>query len=599
MKIYHFRRLAPFVILCMIATIAAAQSPYILPSTLSDQIADRWDILYNFNQETFASQRNTSRRDLTKRALHLTKFNELSSLDKSDIRYILADNNEYATPSTPIEDKDVKIYDADSIFYYPAEKLQNEQWTEMDRSPILKYFYKSKANFFEIDKKGFSLRANPILNLKFGNAIDDPNTIFQNTRGAEIRGLIDQKVYFYSSILENQARFNNYVERRIEDTEAIPGNAFFKSFQSGVVDNINGYDYLNAQAYVGINATKSVAIELGHGKHFIGNGVRSLLLSDYGQNYFYLKFNTRIWKLHYQNLFTELTPISSLQNPGDNLFPKKYMASHYLSYKPHRNLELGIYEAVVFSREDHFEFQYLNPIILYRTVEQFLDSPDNALIGFNGKWNIKNRFQIYGQLILDEFKLSELTAGNGWWANKYGIQAGAKYINVAGIDHLDAQVEYNIVRPYTYAHRDSLVDFPRVSTASYSHFNQPLAHPLGANFSEIVFDLKYRPTPNLHFHSRVISANYGQDGPMQNFGGNILIPTRLREQEYGNTTGQGIATSMLSLNLDVSYQFWHNYFLDLHMLYRSADADLDALDIDTKYIGAGLRVNLGNIKMSF
>jgi len=35
------------------------------------------------------------------------------------------------------------------------------------------------------------------------------------------------------------------------------------------------------------------------------------------------------------------------------------------------------------------------------------------------------------------------------------------------------------------------------------------------------------------------------------------------------------------------------------MLYRSADADLDALDIDTKYIGAGLRVNLGNIKMSF
>jgi len=598
MNVNHLRRLTKLIILCVVSIAANAQSPYILPSTLSDQIADRWDILYDFDHATFASQRNVGRRDLTKRALHLTQLTDLSKLDKSDIRYILADNNEYVTPISA-SDQNVRIYDADSIFYYSIEKLQGEQWTEAERKPLLKYFYKSKANFFEIDKKGFSLRANPIINLKFGNGIDDPNTIFQNTRGAEVRGLIDDKVYFYSSILENQARFNNYVERRIKKTTAIPGNAFFKSFQSGVVDKINGYDFLNAQAYVGMNATKSVAVEFGHGKHFIGNGIRSLLLSDYAHNYFYLKFNTKIWKLNYQNIFAELTPVSSRQNVGDFLFPKRYMASHYLNYKPFKNLELGIFESVVFSREDHFEFQYLNPIILYRTVEQFLDSPDNVLIGLNGKWNIGNRFQLYGQLMLDEFKLSEITAGEGWWGNKNGLQAGLKYINVGGIDHLDAQIEYNQVRPYTYAHKDSMVNFPRVSTASYSHFNQPLAHPLGANFSEVVLDLKYRPTAELHFHSRIISAKYGQDGELQNFGGDILIPTPLREQEYGNFIGQGISTSMVSLSLDVSYQFWHNYYFDLHMLYRSADADLDDLDLDTKYVGAGLRANLGNIKLSF
>jgi hypothetical protein len=320
-----------------------------------------------------------------------------------------------------------------------------------------------------------------------------------------------------------------------------------------------------------------------------------LLLSDYSTNYFYLKFNTRIWKFHYQNLFTELAPISSNLNPGNSILPKKYMANHYLSFKPTKNIEIGIFEAIVFSREDHFEFQYLNPIILYRSVEQFLDSPDNALIGLNGKWNIKNRVQLYGQLMLDEFKLSEITSGDGWWANKYGIQAGLKYINVGGIDHFDAQLEYNRVRPYTYAHRDSLLNFPDISTASYSHHSQPLAHPLGSNFTEVVFNLRYRIGQKTFLNGRVISAKYGQNPENENLGSNILLVTGTRVRDNGNFIGQGIETNLLSFGLDVTYQFYHNYFFDAHFLYRKADAELDELDIDTKFIGAGLRVNIGNI----
>ena len=55
-----------------------------------------------------------------------------------------------------------------------------------------------------------------------------------------------------------------------------------------------------------------------------------------------------------------------------------------------------------------------------------------------------------------------------------GIQLGAKYIDAFGIKNLDLQLEYNRVRPFTYSHRDSV--------ANYTHYNQPLAHPLGANF---------------------------------------------------------------------------------------------------------------------
>ena len=585
-----------------------AQSPYVLPGTLTDEIADRWEILYDFDQNVFSTQRNRSRKDITMMAhqlngqLDVSKDSiNVSTIDLSDIEYILNDNVEYLfDQNTKVGNGTEKIYDSTGVFYYTEQgDLYDGGNHSGARKPVLKYFYKTKANFFEIHNDNFDFIVNPILNLRYGNALDDPNIIFQNTRGVEMRGLVDKNIYFYTSLLENQRGFNNYINERIARDKTIPGQGFHKSFESAVVENLKGFDYLNAQAYVGINATKSVAIEFGHGNHFIGNGVRSLFLSNYGHNYFYLKFNTRIWKFHYQNLFAELAPIASAQNPGDRLLPKKYMANHYLSFRPNKNLEFGIFEAVVFSREDKFEFQYLNPVILYRTVEQFLDSPDNALIGLNGKWNIKNRAQIYGQLLLDEFKLSELTAGNGWWANKYGIQIGGKYINLFGIDHLDALVEYNIVRPYTYAHSRPLENFPEQSTASYSHHNQPLAHPLGSNFKELLFNFKYRPTKKLFVNARIINTLYGQNPVGVNQGANILLESGSRLNENGNFIGQGISTTMQSLSLDVSYQFVHNYFIDLNFLYRNADADLDDLDIETKYIGGGLRVNLGQVRLDY
>jgi len=581
------------------SSIVFGQSPYVLPSTISDEVADRWDILHDFDHNVFSSQRNTSRKELAQRALQISKKSKLSTLDAWDVRYILKDNNEYTLDGLSSGTNDLiydrkKVYDSTGVFYHlEDDKRENgKNKIEKERKGLLGYFYKNDANFYEINTKDFSLRVNPIFNLKYGNGADDPSIIFQNTRGAEVRGRIDKKIYFYTSILENQAHFNNYLEDRIDRFRTIGGQGLYKPYNSGLIENLKGHDYLNAQAYVGINASKSVAIELGHGKHFIGNGIRSLLLSDYSTNYFYLKFNTRIWKFHYQNLFAELAPVSGFLNPGDKVLPKKYMANHYLSFRLTKNIEIGIFEAIVFSREDHFEFQYLNPIILYRTVEQFLDSPDNALLGLSGKWNIKNRIQIYGQFMLDDFKLSE---SSGWWANKNGIQAGIKYINIAGIDHLDGQIEYNRVRPYTYSHRDSLSKFPELSTASYSHHSQPLAHPLGANFSEVVLNLRYRPTKNLFINGRIVSAKYGQDPANTNFGGNILLVSGSRVGDEGNFIGQGIETNLFSFGLDISYHLFHNYFFDLNLLYRKADADIDVLDIDTKYIGGGLRVNLGNI----
>ena len=94
---------------------------------------------------------------------------------------------------------------------------------------------------------------------------------------------------------------------------------------------------------------------------------------------------------------------------------------------------------------------------------------------------------MYGQLLLDEFKLSEVRAGDGWWGNKFGFQLGGKYIDAFNIKNLDLQLEHNRVRPFTYSHGDSV--------ANYTHYNMPLAHPLGANFQEVIGIARYQPAP--------------------------------------------------------------------------------------------------------
>lgn len=461
------------------------------------------------------------------------------------------------------------------------------------------HFYKTPAHFLEFSSEDFKLSINPVLHFSTGRASDDDDLIFQNTRGLQLFGSLDNKIYFSSSIFENQRHFLNHINRRIARDKAIPGNGFFKLYNSAISDNIFGWDYLNAQGYVGFNISKSVSLEFGHGKHFIGNGYHSLLLDNYGHNYFYLKFNTRFWKLHYQNIFAELSIFGSEDNVSNNLLPKKYMAAHFLDLNVTDNFSIGVYEAIIFNRENHFEFQYLNPIILYRSVEQFLDSPDNVIIGLNLKWNIKNRLQLYSQVLIDELVLGELTDNNGWWGNKYGIQLGLKYISVGGIENLDGQVEYNLVRPYTYAHQDTIVDFGEKAIASYSHYNQPLAHALGANFSEVLLKLRYQIHERLDLESVLFFTKYGEDINGLNYGGNILKSYETRIDNYGNTIAQGNKQTIRQLKLELSYQLFHNCFIDFDYLYRHESFQTANLSNRTNYAGIGFRLNIARQRLDY
>jgi len=459
---------------------------------------------------------------------------------------------------------------------------------QVSATPRWNYFFKDGRNFFSVYKKDFQFSLNPLIEINGGWQNKGSNALLTNRHGIRLKLTIDKKVSVYSDITDNQITVPIYVDSFINLYDAIPGTGLYKSYQSKLLNISKGYDYLLAEGAVNFNLSKHIQMSLGHGRHFIGNGMRSLFLSDFSPPQFYLRFNTNIWRFHYQNLFMELST-ETLGNKGNRLLPKKYAASHYLSANLTKNWNIGLFESVVFERSRGFELQYLNPVILYRFIEHSLGSPDNVFLGFQTQVLLKNAVSIYGQIVFDEFLLKELIKQNGWWGNKYGIQLGVKYMNAFGIDALNVQSECNLVRPYTYTFRDSF--------ANYSHFNQALAHPLGANFKEFIFRINYMPLKKLNVEARWIYFHKGLDESDLNYGGNILKNYNTRLQDFNNEIAQGVLEKVNSLSLETSYEFIPESYIDLNLFYRKSNS---ALKKNSGFwFTTGIRMNLDRLRFEF
>jgi hypothetical protein len=368
-----------------------------------------------------------------------------------------------------------------------------------------------------------------------------------------------------------------YFQQKVGQLRAVPGVGFYKGFKT------SGVDYFDARGYITFNAAKYIDIQFGFDKNFIGNGYRSLFLSDFGNSYLFLKLNTKIWKFNYQNIFMELEP--QFVKSGDTLLDKKYAAMHHLSINLTKWLNVGLFEGIIFGRRNHFDFMYLNPIIFYRHIEGTLGSPDNALAGFDFKANVAHRFQFYGQVLLDEFKLNQIKANTGWWANKWGLQLGAKYIDAFGIANLDLQVESNRVRPFTYSHYNSV--------ANYTHYNQPLAHPLGANFNELIGILKYQPAARWYINAKLIYYQQGLDSLNgRNFGADPFKDNTTRTGDYGYRIAGGRKVTCLNAMFQLSYELRENLYIDLGAQQRNYKFENLSANNNSTMLTAGIRFNI-------
>ncbi len=307
-------------------------------------------------------------------------------------------------------------YYLDTNHTFTSRKLFHEHVTQ----------YQNEEVQFTID---------PLVNFEFGREFSDESReqqLYKNTRGFLLRLNLGSKVSVQSTFRENQVELPSTFFKRTRFSRVAYGQGRVKKF------NETGFDFAMASSNISYSPNDLLNIQVGHGKHFVGYGHRSLLLSDLAFTYPFLKINS-LWfnkKLQYQNLFSSFQDLNRIQTDfeGEGLFERKQGVFHYLDYSVNSRLKIGLFEGFVTQSLDTsgnvpVPVSYYAPVILFNSMLHSEDSLGNSLIGLNLSLKALNNLQFYGQLA--GYSLGE----------DFGVQLGLNYyLNFLPIK---IQLEYN------------------------------------------------------------------------------------------------------------------------------------------------------------
>ncbi len=341
--------------------------------------------------------------------------------------------------------------------------------------------------------KDVELRINPVLDFNYGKqfGVDEKN-IYQNTRGFQLQINFNKKFYVYSDFRENQTVVPDFLKNYVDYRAVFLGQGRTKPFKDG------GFDYANASGYASFSPSATFNVTFGNGKQFIGNGFRSMLLSDNSHNYTSLKFtslwlkNQLQWVVNYSSLVDlERMPFSV---SAEALFKKKEMIYQTFDYLINTKLSVSLVSMALIKRyDDSLYTQSMNlvnyiPIpFLTNVLEMNNKSEINSFVGLNLSYRLFNTGLLYGQFVFDN-------------VNKTAFQLGIKCYRFLNVNGLSMRIEYNKSSSEMYQSTELRQNFINNSL--------PIAHILGNNFNEFIFQLDYEYKKiGAHFQNQIYNAN--------------------------------------------------------------------------------------------
>ena len=382
-----------------------------------------------------------------------------------------------------------QLYESDSIIHlsYKPMFIDKSEYDTLIANTQNRYTTKRyekwlgrklfQENLVSIKAEDFYMTIDLVMNFEggkdFASTTDDQ--ISTNTRGVLIQGNITDKVYFKTDFYETQSFFPTYMDSMINAAGVVPGQGKAKGFKKG------GYDYPMVTGIVHYQASKNVSVQFGQDKMFIGNGYRSLLLSDNAAPFLFLQLGLNLFenKLNYHTNWASLQTLNKVHNTGgDDLFVKKQANFNYLSFKPNSKIEIGVFEGVMWERwNEHtksqpFDAMFLNPIPFLTTAVKSNDTLVSSILGLNLFVKPFTHTAFYGQ------------ASYGVKGKGIGFQVGTKAFDIFKVKGLNAQLEYNQVGTNLYGTQNNYVD--------YFQYNQPLTNQIMEDYSEIIFMANYR-----------------------------------------------------------------------------------------------------------
>jgi hypothetical protein len=486
----------------------------------------------------------------------------------------------------------VKPYNySDVSKYYDFES--NESLLKKNKSSWLgRKFWNEHLVSFKRNDYWFTVDVTTDLQLG-KDAQSELSYTYNNTRALNVQGALGEKISFSAGVYESQGRFADYVNTYAESIKPDGGNpAIIPGRGIAKAHGDDSYDYPIAEGYISYRASKLFNAQFGHGKNFIGDGYRSLFISDVASPHPYLKLNTSFWKIKYTNTWMWLKDVRP-EATVDGAYGSKYMATHFLSWNITKKLNVGFFESVLWTNDNGrgFDVNYLNPIIFYRAIEFSTGSrAGNALIGLSGKYKVSDNVNLYGQLIIDEFSSKDIFGGEQSWKNKLGYQLGIKYYNAFKVKNLMLQGEYNQVRPYTYSHDELMLN--------YGHNNQSMAHLWGANFREFIGIAHYNYN-RWYGMAKLIYGQRGLDtGDGVSYGGDIFMNNDLRPTDNNISLLQGNTTNVFIADLQAGYLVNPSTnlkaFINITQRSFSPETVPSGYETNTTWLSLGFRTDLFN-----
>jgi hypothetical protein len=115
---------------------------------------------------------------------------------------------------------------------------------------------------------------------------------------------------------------------------------------------------------------------------------------------------------------------------------------------------------------------------------------------------------------------------------------------------------------------------------------------LGANFQEFILLARYQPIPRLLLNARLVSYRQGSEGS------NIFEDYRNRTRDEGYFVGGSVATDVMNLNMNASYELYPNIYIDGGAMLRSTKVGGVTQPSDNVF-SVGLRMNVMSRQFDF
>lgn len=246
-------------------------------------------------------------------------------------------------------------------------------------------------------------------------------------------------------------------------------------------------------------------ISVGQDRFSWGYGTNAqIVLSQNAPAYPYIKLQVKPFKwlrFDYMHAWLQSNLLDSSRSFSFNnttfggrrqYYIPKFYAFHSITYLPKNGVEISVGESIVY--DSRLNMGYLIPVSYFKSFDNTSNN-QNLLAGANGQlfagFSVRRLIpttQLYGQIFIDEIRLSTAMSGNN--RNQLGYQLGIKKTGFFGLARVVSGMEYTRNRPFVYANLNPAQDF--------THHHQSMGDWIGNNADRFLLFLQWTPLERLY-----------------------------------------------------------------------------------------------------